>query len=1360
MVGLCSATETHPFPPPLATFRRAALFGNGHDSPPIGALRPPSVPRLPGNPGPGTFHGCRGGSALGRSGGMRGAASGPRGQGSLLAPVGPDSLPFVPFLGVIIMSSVPERPGPWAKDHCDYLLDSIDAQLSQLQEPSGIIKGSSDSGKASLKKTAGTNATADLDGCSGVRDREASPGEDPSSWEEDYAWWPVRFLDLGAALGDRSRSDSVCTEDFAAKFNEVLVDPLPGSEEENSALALDSGSLKHATRDPVNTSSPFADYEAASDCLSVDSARKQGIAQLPKGGSEKEWDQEEELAGSSRDAPPLCIPRRIKSAESLGEQISWLSQKWSTDETWKTRGLSSGEGSLGSEISPRSIFLGPQQEQRGSEDSFEWVQDAHENTESPLLLEDLRPSQLLPASNVKTVLDGGSPSVGTAGSGHPVERSSCPRGSLDVACPCTIRASLVPSNEEDGGGSKTPLCLYPQGAWDSGKTQRLALSRIGLDSGATRATVYSHKAPGSANDGCMGCRKEWIMDAHCTDGHNEALESKECGSLGSQHHDPQSELNQGWMEPFQGKRLAATSLSVKKSLLPPQRDLLRSPGCSDGGSKEEDEEFARLCRASESWKWDASRGSEPSGKRAELGGYRNLEELESEEEKLLQKRAQIREADVSLQSVLQQKKHVALELETFREALEKSQREARRLQLIMEEKRSQVDEARADLLLLEYKREACLRDLLALEQELSVLRSQRSQHGAAQADVSRLAAEREELKFQVSQLEGKLSSLKHQLKSSRVELASVKETSGDGAGPLQEVAPGASEAGVRRVQGLERRISALQASLGEKEQELSKLRQTVSALEAEKVSWSIAAESLAEELKKQLDLLRQQKEEELTQLQEELEGKKQQALRELAESLKQAKARALQEQAAKFQKEAEDLRKTIKERNAEIAQQRKAMEQQAKELKQEAQEMAQNSLLQERKSREAETRAALQMQRKALEEQERKMRGELQEALEKERKLSLALRDEAADLRKRIQVLEGEAREKKGAMEDLRALLQAEKAEALKRLREELELEKEKWRMQLQRTEEEQRLLLAEQRETSQAQTARADDSLARDVALACQRLRDLLPQKAGLAQTLQGKPALLSSSHALRALQEVTEETQHYLRELKHEAEAKRHQALQTQREKERELRQQQEKLHLENQSALDHLKEQLVQEHLEDIATLQSSWVKEMVGKEDASLRQQLQKDGEQQSQRSVASGKGRTSCQLASEFKEELEAEVERCLSRDKPMDFHRNLEASGSEFRQFCMGRNEYLHPGPLCSPALNADAFSSQRLFSTPRLLQHLQRRIRELRAENALYCRGSTSSYGHLRGDLTCRSKRHLTSELSSSQLHRKSSWK
>ncbi|XP_060125807.1 uncharacterized protein LOC132591376 [Zootoca vivipara] len=584
--------------------------------------------------------------------------------------------------GVIKMASVPERPGPWLKDHCDYLLDSIDAQLSQLQEPSGIIKGSNDSGKASLKKTGGTNATADLGGCSGVRDREPSPGEDPSSWEEDCAWWPVCFLDLGAALGDRSRSDSVCTEDFAAKFNEVLVDPLPGSKEESSALALDSGPLKRAARNPVNTSSPFADCEAASDSLSVDSARKRGIAQLPKGGSEEEWDQEKDLAGRSRDAPLLCIPCRIKSAESLGEQVSWLSRKWSMDETWKRvfqlRPLSSGEGSLGSEISPRSIFLGPQQEQRGSEDSFEWVQDAHENTESPLLLEDLRPSQLLPAFNVTTVLDGGSPSVGTAGCGHPEERSSCSRGSLDVACPCTIRASLVPSNEEDG----------------------------------------------------------------------------------------------------------ATGLSVEKSLLPPQRDLLRSPGCSDGGSKEEDEEFAGLCGASESWTWDPSRGSEPGRKRAELGGYRNFEELELEEEKLSQKRAQIREADMSLQSVLQQKKHVALELETFREALEKSQREAKKLQLHMEEKRSQADQARADLLLLEYKREACLRDLLALGQELSMLRSQ---HGAAQADVSRLATERAELKLQVSQLEGKLSSLKHQLNSSTVELASVKETPGQGAEPLQEV---------------------------------------------------------------------------------------------------------------------------------------------------------------------------------------------------------------------------------------------------------------------------------------------------------------------------------------------------------------------------------------------------------------------------------------------------------------------------------------------------------------------------------------------------------------------------------------------
>lgn len=35
----------------------------------------------------------------------------------------------------------PERSGSWAKDHCDYLLDSIDAQLSQLQVGVGYEEG-------------------------------------------------------------------------------------------------------------------------------------------------------------------------------------------------------------------------------------------------------------------------------------------------------------------------------------------------------------------------------------------------------------------------------------------------------------------------------------------------------------------------------------------------------------------------------------------------------------------------------------------------------------------------------------------------------------------------------------------------------------------------------------------------------------------------------------------------------------------------------------------------------------------------------------------------------------------------------------------------------------------------------------------------------------------------------------------------------------------------------------------------------------------------------------------------------------------------------------------------------------------
>ncbi|XP_067406050.1 trichohyalin-like [Emydura macquarii macquarii] len=478
----------------------------------------------------------------------------------------------------------------------------------------------------------------------------------------------------------------------------------------------------------------------------------------------------------------------------------------------------------------------------------------------------------------------------------------------------------------------------------------------------------------------------------------------------------------------------------------------------------------------------------------------------------------------------------------------------------------------------------------------------------------------------------------------------------------------------------ELRLSALEKLLSEKELELVRLREAVCALTAEKEVQERAVENLRGEHSRQLEKLQQEKELELARQREELQRQKQRELQEFAESLKQVEAGALQDQVASFQKEVENLTRVIKARDEESLQQREALQLQkestrqlARELKLEAKEAVQSALLQEQRKWEAEKRDALQKQRGTLEEQSQRAHAE---AMEKERRMVSVLQNKILELQKVgvstnlhppmqrqagyrseiIQELELHGRslrrEKQEALEELRVLLQEEKTEALRRLREELEQERaresDRLRARLQQLEEERSLLQTEQNEMSfrereaQSHAEQAERCLAREIGLACQRLQDLLP--GGLMA--QGSPSPLSTSHALQLLHGVSEETQRYLGALQQEVEAQKRTALRLQEEKEWELRQQREQLHMESKEALEVLKEQLIQEHLQEIASLQRRQLTEARGGEQPRLRQQLrEKASELQAvQSGVAHWKSQTAGELARQFEEELNAELE--------------------------------------------------------------------------------------------------------------------
>ncbi|KAG6923355.1 hypothetical protein G0U57_020904 [Chelydra serpentina] len=382
--------------------------------------------------------------------------------------------------------------------------------------------------------------------------------------------------------------------------------------------------------------------------------------------------------------------------------------------------------------------------------------------------------------------------------------------------------------------------------------------------------------------------------------------------------------------------------------------------------------------------------------------------------------------------------------------------------------------------------------------------------------------------------------------------------------------------------------------------------------------------------------------------------------------------------------------------------QKMSTQQLVRKLKQEAKETVQSALLQEQRKWEAEKREALQVQRGMLEEQSQRAHAE---ALDKERRTVSVLQNKTLEFQK-------------------------ERARESDRLR-----------AKLQQLEEEQSHLRAEQNEMSfwereaQSQAEQAERSLAREIGLACQRLKDLLPERAR-GQMTHGSPSPLSTSHALQLLHGVSEETQRYLRALQQELEAQKRTVLHFQEEKEWELRPQREQLHLESKEALEALKERLIQDHLQEIASLQRSQLKEAGGGEQQTLRQQLQeKDNELQAvQRSMAHWKDQTACKRAHKFEEELNAELETRFSRDRPRGLRRSVERLDAAIGRLSTDQSKHTHLCPASSSLRTTPPLGEHSSVSL-KLLRQLQGRVRELRAENAIYRRGSLEDLAALRAE-------------------------
>ncbi|XP_068102627.1 uncharacterized protein [Hyperolius riggenbachi] len=574
------------------------------------------------------------------------------------------------------------------------------------------------------------------------------------------------------------------------------------------------------------------------------------------------------------------------------------------------------------------------------------------------------------------------------------------------------------------------------------------------------------------------------------------------------------------------------------------------------------------------------------------------------------------------------------------------------------------------------------------------------------------------------------------------------------------------------------RIASLEKILSEKELDLLRLRDVISSIKAEKEAQALATEVLKEEHNKRLTELQiqhhQDREMHIAKMKEEMQSQKQNDLQQFAENMENLKAKALQDQAELLKKEMDKVENSLEMKDKEITKMKDALKSQketmkklAADLKQEARELVHSALLREQKKWEGEKRDALQIQRHTLEEEKLRDLADLREALERERRTSMALEKKLADLQNIIQEHEIQQRalqrEKQEALEELRALLKEEKQEELRRLEHELTQEKERdierLKNRLQEMEEEQRVLRAEKNEAvfrereALAQSERAERALAREISAACERIQCALgrPKIHSPSRSKHGSPSRLSTNQALQMLHGVSEETNQLIHELQQEAEAQKRTVLHVQREKEREMQQLKEQLQIEKEKALELLKERLIQEHIEEITNLQRDQLRESGGPESQSLKQQLrEKDNELRAiQRNMAKWKDETATKLARKFEEELNGELEKSLSRSKASESHRNPERAGSAIRRLSLERREIPHLRSASSPSLNG--VTPQHDFSALKILRNLQGRVRELRSDNRAHHGGSMEDLTMLRTDLgtSYRDKRPVIMERS-----------
>ncbi|XP_064209542.1 trichohyalin isoform X2 [Anguilla rostrata] len=1392
------------------------------------------------------------------------------------------------------------------RDHCDLLLDAIDAQLSRLQAQSHVVRAREDGGNSkrmthnstvlgqsqSVSKDTGfgstlhTNATStppldvgqsvsetpDLSSekQSGSRgpdsaeqeeeeeeeeedDGGAAVGEAEEDSERERCLWRLERL-LGRAEGGFGsspprREDSVRTEDFAARFREEMLEPLGGVRAEGAGpgsgssreeplggvraeeagpgggaplgLGEQSTQAQHSQLPPAG-----GDSEQSGDTASEQVELSQG--QSPQGCKKCSVHQESRPIGGRSvsmtaltDSTPLCVHKRPGTAPT-SDGTNWTS----------TPHAEGPGGGTTASLKPKSDALAQKVSGSGTRMMSRcpsWPGPTPEPTERELQLRVPSPgwtpvSRRSPLRDTETPLcppppvpygppcpgpappdciDGGLPEVlGLAGFGSaPGPPSSSGTGVLTASRSSVITAETEGVTGPPARPAVRHLAGVPVKSFDS------VTIDSDLDSVRTDR-VREHFRKALRCGAAVRCAQgNLYLEDLCTDQSDPdlLLEPRSKFSLQALRRNVPD-----------GSRRVRAPHNPRRG---PPSAVVRYD-CSDDEETDEEEEAEEaepehtglsgldhrglVQKNSAPWRRRPGRLRRPH-LRTLTGGWLEAMSVDRllleealhalrqnclrEEERLKQKREQLHDTELSLTTLLQQKKHAVQELEYAQERAEQAEREGRGLEASLRDSRTLADSTRSQLRVLQAQRDAHAQELRDLEAELTALRRHKGAESEKRLLTSGLSVlEREELDRQLDSAKTelfaerrrarhKLDSLQERLEETQQELEQcveeVRVLRASHTGLEEELTAAqrqredleqrrreeaqAHEAQVQELQGRlgehGGRVGALERLLAQQEVRQQEAQEQLGALQEEKRSLEAQLLSQREEhlveLRETQEQARRRKELELEQLRSELSSAEQQEIQQVLGRAEEEKREALQEQALSHAQRSDALRARVQLKEEELRKLTDALERQEEaaktreeELRKEAQETVRQALDQERRKWEAQKGEELQAQQEALEEQGRRAVERVSEEAERERRNSLALQNKIVELQTRMQEQESEARlqqrEHAAALAAQLGALRDEQQDELQQLRRQLEQEVQR---------EVSRLQLAVQEAQEEAQALRAALALRRgrspeeggvsraelqqrgwatEMGAECQRLQELLEHcgATGGAVQLPHNPTVAQVAQTLRSMRE---QLYTLVSRLQQDLDTQRHKTQQLARDKERELRTQNERLTVEREQALDSLKERLIQEHIEELSSMQRTQLRDSScepGGVVASLRRQLQeKDGElREVQRSMGRWKEQTAARLARKFEEELTAELERRVPRTRT-DQQRKLQRLETEMRQLTA---EYGDPGVLRSTStpslLSADppAAPGPPDLATFKLLRHLQSRVRQLRAENSV----------------------------------------